>query len=74
MCLQWSVANLRCHYQAVMFQGGPAEAQKANSSAEDSAKQIHASKQPSSLQGIMPFLPILFILVAVLAGYQFLGN
>lgn len=61
-------------YVSQMLQGGPAEAQKANDTAEDSAKHIQATKPPSSLQGILPFLPIVVILIAVLAAYQFLGN
>lgn len=57
-----------------MLQGGEQAAKQANSSAHASAKQVQAKQSGSNLQGILPFLPVLFVLVAVLVGYQFLGR
>jgi len=45
-----------------------------NATANASAKEAKATKTSSSFQGILPFLPIIFVLVAILAGYQFLGK
>ncbi|KAL3138422.1 hypothetical protein ABBQ32_006216 [Trebouxia sp. C0010 RCD-2024] len=61
-------------YYVGEFQGGEQAAKQANSSAHASAKQVQAKQSGSNLQGILPFLPVLFILVAVLVGYQFLGK
>ena len=59
---------------AMRMQGGKEAAQEANSSANASAKHIEATKPSSSLQAILPFLPVIFIAVAILLGYQFLGK
>ena len=56
------------------MQGGKEAASQVNSMANSSAKQAQATKTNSSLQGILPFLPIIFVLLAVLAGYQFLAK
>lgn len=56
------------------LQGGEQAANQANSTAHASAKQAQAKHSNSSLQGILPFLPIIFVLLAVLVGYQFLGK
>ena len=59
---------------ALCLQGGNQAANEANASANESAKQVKATKSRSSLQGILPFLPVMFVLVAVLVGYQLLGK
>ena len=56
------------------LQGGKEAANQVNATANASAKEAKATKTSSSLQGILPFLPIIFVLVAILAGYQFLGK
>ena len=56
------------------LQGGEQAANQANSTAHASAKQAQAKHSNSSLQGILPFLPVIFVLLAVLVGYQFLGQ
>ena len=56
------------------LQGGEQAANQANSTAYASAKQSQAKQSNSSLQGILPFLPVIFVLLAVLVGYQFLGK
>ncbi len=58
----------------VCRQGGKEAANQVNATANASAKEAKATKTNSSSQGILPFLPIIFVLVAILAGYQFLGK
>lgn len=61
-------------YYVGEFDGGKEAANQVNATANSSAQQIKAAKPASSLQGILPFLPVIFVLVAILAGYQFLGK
>lgn len=56
------------------FEGGKEAANQVNATANASAKEAKATKTSSSFQSILPFLPIVFVLVAILAGYQFLGK
>lgn len=56
------------------FEGGKEAANEVNATANTSVKQAKATKTNSSLQGILPFLPIIFVLIAILAGYQYLGK
>ena len=55
-------------------QGGEQAAKQANSSAHASAKQAQTKQANGGLQGILPFLPVIFVLVAVLVAYQVLGT
>ncbi|DBA71154.1 TPA: hypothetical protein ACH3X2_011558 [Trebouxia sp. C0005] len=56
------------------FEGGKEAANQVNATANASAKEAKATKTNSSFQGILPFLPVILVLVAILAGYQFLGK
>ena len=58
------------------LQGGVEEAKQANATAKESAKEgkAQAVQRSSALQGILPLLPVLFVVLAALAAYQFLGK
>lgn len=62
------------HCADMILQGGKEAANEVNATANTSVKQAKATKTNSSLQGILPFLPIIFVLIAILAGYQYLGK
>lgn len=57
-------------------QGGTAEANEVNATANESAKdgKAQAVQRSSAVQGILPFLPIMVVLLAALAAYQYLGK